>query len=461
MAAIGATFLFAFVAALKYSPLYWIISKLPLFSAFRFPFRFMFLGAFLLALLGAYGLQHATELRASRFFRIAAYGIGAISALFAGGVLFLNLLPQAVAQQLAALLAALFSGTLQGHFGFTKDASAYAHAFEQGIDAYREFLSLATPGVLLPMLALVAAVTLVVLFVRGKLSVSAFERGAVAVVLFSVVATGVAGWRVFAPAADFWEASPFAPYMKDLERYRTYSFLIGEAASGAIPPQYKLSPQESAAVRDLYLAGEFPNENIYHGTPTVDGYDQFEPQATLEKMLLLGSELGGGGASAGTPAQKQETLLANLDLLGTMGGKYIISGVTLKSPDLKLAATSSVTDYHLTLYLYENRKAIPVYFIAPAACVSCKPVATIMPAAVSNGMYDFSLALPVPRTLVLSQTNLPGWYVTLDGEEVPLRLVNDLYLGVDVPAGEHAIHFEYRGILGELSVLRALGIVTK
>ena len=461
MSAVGATFLFAFIAAVQYSPLYLILSKLPLLSSFRFPFRFMFLGAFLLGLLGAYGLEHADAVRMSRLWRICMYVFGTLAALFVLGVTFVNLLSTQASTQLASSLASVFSRTLQGHLGFHKDAAAYAHAFEQGIGAYRELLSLATPGVLLPMLALSASLVAAYLYMSGKVSTYVFRRVAVAVIVFGIGATAVAGWGSFAPMSAYGGASPFMRYMPDLDRYRAYSFLVGEAASGAIPPQYKLSPQEQAAVRDLSFAGEIPNQNIYHGVPTVDGYDQFEPQTTLERMLLVGGELGGGGASAGTPQQKQAALLSHLDLLGAMGGKYIISGVSLQSPSLVLLATSSVTDYHLTLYLYENKKAFPIYFIAQAGCVSCKPVAAVVPTKASNGVYDFSLPVSAPRTLVLSQTNLPGWRVTVDGAEVLPRRVNDLYLGVDVPAGTHIVHFEYRGILGELSVLRALGIVRR
>jgi hypothetical protein len=460
MAAVGAAFLFAFIAALKYSPLYWLISKSPILSAFRFPFRFMFLGAFLLALLGAYGLEHAAQLRASRLWRVVVYGVGTLAGLFIAGAAFVNMLSQTAVGRLAELLSALFSKTLQGHLGFTKDAASYAHAFEQGIYAYREFLSFAVPGVLLPMLALAAGVSLALLFVRGKISVGVFHRGAVGVLLFGIVATGVAGWRVFAPMAEFRGTNVFAPYMKDLEQYRTYSFLIGEAATTHIPPQYKLSSQESAAVRELYSVGQFPNENIYHGVPTVDGYDQFEPQMTLEKMLLLGSELGGGGATSGTPKERQDTLLKHLDTLGLMGGKYIVSGVPLPHPSLALVATSSVTSYGMTLYVYRNSKALPIYFLAQAQCVACAPRSgTLAPTRVANGLYQFKVFAPAPRTLVISQTNVPGWTATLDGEPVSVRLINDLYLGVDIPTGTHVVSFEYQGIVGELTALKLLRLV--
>ena len=36
-----------------------------------------------------------------------------------------------------------------------------------------------------------------------------------------------------------------------------------------------------------------------------------------------------------------------------------------------------------------------------------------------------------------------GWSVEVDGEEKPLLCVNKHYLGVELPAGEHAVVFRY------------------
>jgi hypothetical protein len=49
-----------------------------------------------------------------------------------------------------------------------------------------------------------------------------------------------------------------------------------------------------------------------------------------------------------------------------------------------------------------------------------------------------------PGTLILTALLYPGWHVTVDGEpREPLR-IDGMYRGVDVPAGEHIIRWEYR-----------------
>jgi hypothetical protein len=50
----------------------------------------------------------------------------------------------------------------------------------------------------------------------------------------------------------------------------------------------------------------------------------------------------------------------------------------------------------------------------------------------------------VPRLLVLSEMDFPGWRATIDGQAVPIHRTNYLYRGVIVPPGEHTIEFIYR-----------------
>jgi hypothetical protein len=278
--------------------------------------------------------------------------------------------------------------------------------------------------------------------------------------LCTFVAVAVGGWRGFVPSELYGYANPFQEILaQDAAQYRFYPFLVGEAATAAIPPQYKLSQEEAAATHGLMSAGEVSNLHFMHGLYSIDGYDQFEPRATLIAMDRIGGELG-AGYGAGTPQERRDRLLENLDTLGMMGGKYIISGVPLESTALTLVATSSVTSYDMTLYLYEYPNAFPRFFLADHDCTACTPSAVALaPARAENGRFEFAVTLQEPATLVLSETNLPGWHATVDDGDVPLRLVNELYMGIDVPQGEHHVVFEYRGMLGELSVLQSLGLV--
>ncbi len=460
IAAIGIAFLFAFIAAVQYSPLYYLLNQLPVFSLFRFPFRFMFLGVFLLSLLAAYGFDRAEHLVHSRVFRWGAYMLAVITTFFIGGITVIQVLGTTGGAWLATLLSNVFAATVQGRFGFTKDPASYAHAFEQGLAAYRELLSFANPGILLPLLCLAVSALLAVLFARGHLQVNRFQFSAFVLGLCTFVAVAVGGWKGFIPSELYGSPNPFQEIIaQDAQRYRFYPFLIGEAAKDDIPPQYKLSLDEAIATHELASAGGVSNLHFIHDLNSVDGYDQFEPSETLAAMDKIGGELG-AGYGAGTPEERTSRLLKHLDTLGMMSGKYIISGVPLESDELILVATSSVSAYRMTLYLYEYPDASPRYFLAEHGCTSCTPTDTaIAPERMENGRFEFIVSTLKPITLVLSETNLPGWRVTLDGNVLSPRLVNELYMGIDIPRGEHRITVEYYGMLGELSVLRALGIV--
>ena len=48
-----------------------------------------------------------------------------------------------------------------------------------------------------------------------------------------------------------------------------------------------------------------------------------------------------------------------------------------------------------------------------------------------------------PGMLVLSDVAYPGWKVTVDGDEQPIRRVDYLLRGVSVPAGTSRVEFSY------------------
>lgn len=476
-AAAGTAFLFAFIASLAYSPLFWLLSKMPLFSLFRFPFRFMFLGAFLLALLGAFGLDGAATLQRSRAFKWAAYVVASVATLFIIGITFIQLLGE---RGTAWMLNILPDGV----------PLHYIDALDRGLAAYRELLSWGHFAVAVPLLCLMAGMTLAILWLRGRVSEKQFVRLAAGLTAVTVFGVGLSGWTNFVPQESYRYQASFAQHMEnDMQTYRIYSFLPGEAASEAIPPQYKLSRSEGVATQELAAAGETPNINVLHGLLSVDGYDQFEPSSTLVAMGMVGGELG-AGYGGGTTEERIDKLQYNAALLGMMGGKYVISGVRLGDGVFRLVATSSVTAYNMTLYLYENAGALPIYYMAHIVdplphrdfadlsshgdlewgtvtyldCSDCKAGsagATMSLRERANGFYAFRIESDSQNYAVLSETYLPGWEVTIDGAPATLVRANGLYMAVKVPAGSHDLTFRYSGMLNEYSVLRVLGVVRK
>ncbi len=57
---------------------------------------------------------------------------------------------------------------------------------------------------------------------------------------------------------------------------------------------------------------------------------------------------------------------------------------------------------------------------------------------------DLTVDCREAATLVIKVTYHPGWHVTIDGREQATFMVSPSYIGLEVPAGHHEIHAEYR-----------------
>ncbi len=57
---------------------------------------------------------------------------------------------------------------------------------------------------------------------------------------------------------------------------------------------------------------------------------------------------------------------------------------------------------------------------------------------------ELAAALPAPGYLVLSDTYMPGWRATVDGQPAPLLQANGVYRAVALPRGSHQVRFTYQ-----------------
>jgi hypothetical protein len=48
------------------------------------------------------------------------------------------------------------------------------------------------------------------------------------------------------------------------------------------------------------------------------------------------------------------------------------------------------------------------------------------------------------RILLFTDTDFPGWQATINGKPTPIFLANDAFKAIEVPAGDHDIHFEFK-----------------
>ena len=59
------------------------------------------------------------------------------------------------------------------------------------------------------------------------------------------------------------------------------------------------------------------------------------------------------------------------------------------------------------------------------------------------GIIDLVVDCPAPSSLILKTTYHPNWRVTVDGTPIPTYMVSPVYIGLDLPAGQHTIAARY------------------
>ncbi len=488
LAAVGVTALFLLLCSVAYSPLYYLLSKLPLFELFRFPYRFMYVGAFFLALLGAFGFDRFAIFLRERTVRVVLYVALACYAALLGFIIISNILSERIGGTVAEWVHTIASAAgLYSLLGMSKGSEHYAGAIERGISAYRELLSFSDMNILLPTLVLGLSVATMLAFMRQRISNEAFRRSALIVSCATVLMIPVLRYEQFYHP----ENAGAAPHLaldyaneNDVREYRFYSFLANAAVSNAIPPQYKLSEKEMDAVKKLTVRAGVPNYHLHHGMKSIDGYDQFETTDMLTAMEAVGGELY-AGYGAGTYEERTQRLLANPGVLAMMGAKYVISGVELRHPRLVLRGEERITDYNLLLRLYEVANPYPIVYMPRVVYgephenfmslyasssrafegevyLDCELCSKSGGGVIENHIAQNGLHVVDVKGggyLVLSESYLPGWVASIDGEPVSIVRANGLFMAVYVPSGNHRVRFEYQGLNNELPVLKWLGVV--
>ena len=485
---LGLLFLFTLIAAIRFSPLFYLVQKLPVFEYFRFPYRWMYLGIWFLAFLGGYGFDLFKEYVVSRGMRRLFTALGSMVLGIAVGVSMLNFLGEVFWNWAGDLLHGIFSKILYGNFGFTKDLLHYRDAIGRGIEAWQRSVDFTDISFLVPYASLMAALGLGMAFLWQKIG---WERFRIYVFILSCL-TFLGVFMVQWPNTISSEVTTshnllverFIP-KEDQALFRTYPFLLQSGFAKRVVPTYILSREDILALTEFQHASGWPNVNFYSGMASVDGYDLFTSRDMLAALALLGSTHGGADVNGGvSDSERVSRLVSHLELLGMMGGKYIISGVRLNHKNLRFLGEYPASRYQIPLYIYENTKALPRFYFAsfPIAapgksitalleegskdfrtytyvdCEDCIDDSSqdgegqIEIAELKNGLLRLHINLVSTRWLVISESFLPGWRAEIDGSEATIVRANGLFMAVMVPTGSHFVSLRYEGILGETRI---------
>ncbi len=484
MASVAALFAFCFIAALKWSPAAFVLHQLPVFDYFRFPRRWMYWGAWFLAVLGAYGFDSLREYADGRGREKLARIVAAFAVVVAAGVIALNVFGDA--------LARIGVSALPGRWGVIAS---------RAISELAGSLSLADAAFLVPFAALMLGAAFIYGYIREKISWERFRLAGAVLVVAAFVGIFAVQWRWSAPADQF-----VGRHGAILERvlpqedralYRAFPFKLGypyrNVFGGGVSDFNRVlyDKENLRTVNEMQFSAGLPNTNMFSGIASVDGYDVFVPSVMREVLIMIGSTATGEEQLSGSDdAAKRQALLENLDVLGMMAGKYVVSGMPLAHAELQLIAEERISGRGLPLYIYENAEALPRWYFAERTaeamgdstialvksgrrdfkktayldCVGCaggggRGGAHIRAAAVRNADAVFEVETEQPRWFIFSESFLPGWSATIDGVSTPIVRANGLYMALAVPAGTHWVGFSYDGMRGEAVSLRAFKII--
>ncbi len=241
-------------------------------------------------------------------------------------------------------------------------------------------------------------------------------------------------------------AYPVTPAVAELQADVGTQLLGLDGPNLACPPP---GPQPFCGVRDWTGTGFYPLMNVPYGIDELGLHDPTVPQAYFESWPV--------------PNEQQNTPL-NLNLfvpqVNTValahryGVKYVLVHPGVPAPaGMRLVATLS--NAGATMGLYEVPGSSRFSFGDPAGVVTSV-------AHPGDATYDLKVRVAQPSRLVLRVTDVSGWHATADGKALAISRYDSALMSVVVPAGTRTIVLHYwpnRLTLGFALALAALAVL--
>ncbi|MBP9822439.1 MAG: YfhO family protein [Candidatus Pacebacteria bacterium] len=477
-------FVFGIIAAFKYSPLFWVIHQLPVFGFFRGSDRWMYIGNLGVAILAGIGLD-ALRVQISKD---VISSLKKFLAWFGGFVV--------VSASVANVMFLIFSKRFEIFLYRYYDLHYYAQSTHLPLEHYHNSIKSLVDDIFWNISFLNIRFVLALLFIlvgylflkniqqSNKLS----SRQVVFIISASFINLAVLNFNYYQiiPSALVESRPELASFisqninMTNPERY--FTVMPGPAVNEILR-----SPRVGEVTKGDQVEFErgmlVVNVGMQYGIDTIDGYNNLMPQRSAKMLSVLGSErtnMSGLADKKENVDDKLKEISSRLPLLSMLNVKYIVSAYELpSSSNLVLIHTALVTRFKIPMYLYENKLVLPRVYLANSIvgipsdddaaflaitnqsndfskttyleCADCQPNQpspkdSIKINKYSDGFLGVSANIANGRWLVFSESNLPGWSVTIDGQPVESVMANYLFHGLYVPKGEHDIQFNYVGI---------------
>jgi hypothetical protein len=472
--------LFALIASMKYSPVFWLMNKMPVLQYFRGPARWTFVCGFALAILAGLGLEHVVaEFDKTKNFlkRIAGWILSATAFVW----IISNLVQFFFGAKITLMLQNWFDANMYART--TGLPVNYYHNVIKGIiDSSFANFSISNPRFMIPF----AFMLLTFLTIKYVKKPTRFAEAAIIISFCNLFAVGCAA-LTFADAGILRDPPAIAKQITSAENdpfsYRIFSFLTRTAGYQNISAVHN-NPGNNELT--FSIDGLAPNTNIFWGIQSIDGYEPMALARGQRVLAHLGSETNQyfpSLANEDVPLQEKiSKFISRTPLLSMLNVKYVVSAYDLgKTEQFDLINTIYSTKFSVPLYLYKNNEVLPRIYLADGIkylttvddaknlqtiiessndfskttfieCADCQEI----PSPYSDkdkieikeyraGFANLQVNTTSSRWLIFGEYDLPGWIATVDGSPAEIYNANYILQGLFVPAGKHEVVFEYKG----------------
>lgn len=470
------------LTSISYSPFFWFLHQLPVFSSFRAPGRWMFIGSFAAAILAGFGahyfLTKQKDIWKEKLLRLFKW----VSWLILAGLVFISLVFYLFKNRFISLAQDYFDKYVYSH---TSGLSIeYYHRFIEGVfNELEQVFSIFNPRVFLSIFFIFISYFILNYFHRKK-SILIQVLPIVALVIFINFLFIFTPFHSTISKNDFVRQPATVKFIKqDLNRFsldegdRIFSFLPGFSQYNKLTVPYQSGEIESFIFQSEMIA---PNLNLFYDLKSVDYYDNLMSRPMSRILALIGSDRATFGEKLAdldiTTQEKTKKLEERKNLLNLLGVRYIISAFPLNEEIFPLAFETRILSYNIPIMVYQNQGARPLFYLADKVeviepneerayqklleeslegksifieCLDCQDQldvdgqGEITLIEKKNSFVHLEVKSASYQWLIFSENYLPGWQAYLDNDKIEIHRVNSVYMGILILEGEHQILFRY------------------
>lgn len=489
----------ASLLVIERSPLFWLFVHIPFLNLLHGPHRWILIISFAMSVIAGMGFDSFVLAPKERRGRgILAVLTAIFAAVFTGVFLYSFL----IFWNEGALLGFL-KNIFRSYFyqGKSLPIEHYYGYLEKLFNYAKQSFYLPNPKVFVPLF-FGAASLFVLHWAARRERLGAGFRGLVGVFVFLNAVFVFYFSTLDTPSAIIDHEPVTAVFLKQKQEGKILPVFTKENAE-----RYFSATLSNADIRNqsLIFSEEFllPNYNVRYLIKSADYLDEFMSKRMARALALLRDSPRDEGigrlslAATKNTEVKKELFISRIGIAGFLGIRYFISSQLLpETPSLKKIYEEKITDFDISLYIYENNEVRPLFYFADSVkttpedeigaltelsrfefkhgnvFVECPKSSEVEPPRGGSTSCKFPLVdgkgiieiktkkntvsilkikTESPEFLVFSENHLPGWRAYVDGNETPIYTVGSVYIGIGVPAGEHEVkfRFEYSAILKE------------